>query len=113
MLKLFRRRRKQKSTIDTLVRQQADLEVEKQEIRDAQNEKNSKLENKIQQLENEACRNKQIADSKIADIDRLIQKGQEQMALEAKYYTNLTNDIRLQSLNVRTNPSAQDTKRGA
>lgn len=84
---------KQKSTIDTLMRRQSALQVEKQKIRDRQNEENSRIETKIKQLENDAYRAKQVADGKIADIDRLIKKGQEQMALEAKYYTNLTQEM--------------------
>lgn len=104
--------KQQKSTIDTLIRYQAQLEVEKQKIRDKQNEENALIENQIQTLENKASRNKQIADGKIADIDRLIKKGQEQMALEAKYYVGLTNDVRSKTDTLGTKVSHQDTKRG-
>lgn len=83
---------KQRSTIDTLLRIQSDLIVEKQRIRDKQNEENSRIETQIKELENKAYRLKQVADGKIEDIDRLIKKNQEQMALEAKYYSNLTNE---------------------
>lgn len=78
--------KQQKSAIDTLIRYQAQLEVKKEKIRDKQNEENALIENQIQALKNKASRNKQIADGKIADIDRLIKKSQKQMALVAKYY---------------------------
>lgn len=108
----IRKKYKQKSTIDVLIRRQDELEVEKQKIRDKQNEENALIENQIQQLENKASRNKQIADGKIADIDRLIRKGQEQMGVEAKYYVNLTNDVRQKIAEATNHVSVQDTKRG-
>ena len=109
---LTNKHKQQKSTIDTLIRYQAQLEVEKEKIRDKQNEENALIENQIQALENKASRNKQIADGKIADIDRLIKKGQEQMALEAKYYVSLTNDVKSKTDILSANASHQDTKRG-
>lgn len=79
-----------KVTIEKLMREQSRLLVKKQKIRDTQNEENSRIETNIREFENKAYRLKQIADGKIAAIDRLLQKNQEQLGLEAKYYNKLT-----------------------
>ena len=78
-----------KGIIEKLLREQSKLLVKKQEIRDAQDEENSRIETSIREAENRAYRLKQIADGKIATIDRLLKKNQEQMALESRYYNTL------------------------
>ena len=80
-----------KSKIDKLVCEQAKLIVKKQKVEDKQNETNSRIETEIKELENKAFRNKQIADGKIAELERQIAKNKEQIDLEARYYNRLAN----------------------
>lgn len=80
---------KKESTIDKLVKGNEQLVVERQKIKDKQNETNSKIETKIKELENLAYRNKQQADAAVANLTRKIEKNQEQIDLEAKYYNKI------------------------
>ena len=80
-----------RSKIDKLVCEQAKLIVKKQKVEDTQNETNSRIETEIKELENKAFRNKQIADGKIAELERQIAKNKEQIDLEARYYNRLAN----------------------
>ena len=65
------------------------LLVKKQKIQDRQNEQNSKIETQIKELENLAYRNKQVADGRIAEIDRLMEKNLKVMQLEADFYNRI------------------------
>lgn len=80
---------KKESTIDKLVKENERLVVERQKVKDKQNETNSKIETKIKELENLAYRNKQEADAETAKLTRKIEKNQEQIDLEAKYYNKI------------------------
>ena len=80
---------KKESTIDKLVKENEQLVVERQRIKYKQNETNSKIETKIKELENLAYRNKQQADAEVANLTRKIEKNQEQIDLEAKYYNKI------------------------
>lgn len=80
---------KNKSKIDALQILNAKLEVKKQKVKDRQNEQNSRIETKIKELENLSYRNKQVADGKIAEIDRLIEKNIKLMKLEADFYNKI------------------------
>lgn len=79
MFKIF------KSKIDKLVDKQAELENSKQKVRDRQNEANSKIETKVNALTQKAYRNKDRADSKIAEIDRQIEKNKKLINVEVDY----------------------------
>ena len=80
---------KNKSKIDNLTNENARLLVKKQKIQDRQNEENSKIETEIKELENLAFRKKQVADGKVAEIDRLIEKNIKVMQLEADFYNRI------------------------
>lgn len=80
--------------IDKLVKDNEVLVVERQRVQDKQNETNSKIETKIKELENLAYRNKQEADAKVAELTRRIEKNQEQIDLEAKYYNKVAKAIK-------------------
>lgn len=73
------------NNIDSLVRKQSKLEFNKTKTRDIQNEKNSRIENKMQRLQNIALRNKEKADNKIADIDRQMEKNSKLINIEVDY----------------------------
>lgn len=92
-------RNRHESKIDILVKEQSKLIVEKQKIKDSLNEENSRIETKIKELENLSYRNKQIADGKIAELDRKIKKGQDQIDLEANYYSDLVNNMQPKNQN--------------
>lgn len=83
-----------KNKIDRLVDAQARLIVKKQKIEDRKNETNSRIETEIKALENKAFRNKQIADGKLAELDREIAKNKEQISLEARYYNKLAGAVK-------------------
>lgn len=96
---------------DTLKEETLIIETKKLKIKDKQNETNSKIETKIKRLENLAyrkkqvadrqitelqnlaIRKKQIADGQIAEINVKIEKGKEEINLEAKYYNKLAKDV--------------------
>ena len=80
---------KNKNKIDELTNVNAMLLVKKQKIQDRQNEQNSKIETQIKELENLAYRNKQVADGRIAEIDRLMEKNLKVMQLEADFYNRI------------------------
>ena len=82
---------KKRNKIDELTNVNARLLVKKQKVQDRQNESNSKIETAIKELENLAYRNKQVADGKIAEIDRLIEKNLKVMQLEADFYNKIVN----------------------
>lgn len=82
--------------IDSLVRENAALKVLKQKLEDKKNEANSKLESKsnvldakAQALRDKALRNNEIYKNKVAEIDRIIEKNNKLMNLEADYYKQL------------------------
>lgn len=75
-----------RNKIEELTALNAKLVVKKQKIQDRQNEENSRIETKIRELENLAFRNKQIADGKVASIEREIEKNTKVMSLEADFY---------------------------
>jgi hypothetical protein len=83
--KVFRKENK----IDKLVRENEKIVVERQRVKDKQNETNSNIETKIKALEDLAFRNKQKADTKIANLTRKLDKNVEQIDLEAKYYNKV------------------------
>lgn len=83
--KIFRKENK----IDKLVRENEQIVVERQRVKDKQNETNSNIETKIKALEDLAFRNKQKADTKIANLTRKLDKNVEQIDLEAKYYNKV------------------------
>lgn len=85
---------KKESTIDKLVKENEQLVVERQRIKDKKNETNSKIETKIKELENLAYRNKQQADAAVANLTRKIEKNQEQIDLEAKYYNKIAKSFK-------------------
>ena len=74
-----------KNNIDALVKKQSELEFMKTKIRDQQNEKNARIENKMQRLENVALRNKVKADNEIADIERQMEKNAKLINIEVDY----------------------------
>jgi hypothetical protein len=79
MLKFF------KSKIDRLVDEQAELENTKQKVKDKQNEVNGKIETKVNALIQKSYRNKDKADSRIAEIDRKIEKNKKLINVEVAY----------------------------
>ena len=74
-----------KNNIDALVKKQSELEFMKTKIRDQQNEKNARIGNKMQRLENVALRNKVKADNEIADIERQMEKNSKLINIEVDY----------------------------
>lgn len=78
-----------KSRIDKLVDKASSLVIKKQNIEDKMHEKNSMIETKLKKLENKSFRNKQIADKKTAEIDRLLEKTNEDIKTEQKYYASI------------------------
>lgn len=80
--------------IDRLVKENERMVVARQKVQDRQNETNSSIETKIKELENLAYRNKQEADAKVAELTRKIEKNQEQIDLEAKYYNKVAKAIK-------------------
>ena len=80
---------KNRNKIDDLTNVNARLLVKKQKIQDRQNEENSKIETAIKELENLSFRKKQVADGKIAEIDRLMEKNLKVMQLEADFYNKI------------------------
>jgi hypothetical protein len=85
---------KKESKIDKLVKENEKIVVERQRVKDKQNETNSKIETKINELENLAYRNKQSADAEVAKLTRKLEKNQEQIDLEAKYYNKVAKAIK-------------------
>ena len=85
---------KKENRIDTLVKENEKMVVERQKVQDRQNETNSRIETEIKELENKAYRNKQEADAKVAELTRKIEKNQEQIDLEAKYYNKVAKAIK-------------------
>lgn len=81
--------RLKENKIDNLVRENEKIVVERQRVKDKQNETNSNIETKIKALEDLAYRNKQKADTKIANLTRKLEKNIEQIDLEAKYYNKV------------------------
>lgn len=84
------------NVIDSLVKDNASLEVLKQKLEDKKNEANSKLESKsnvldakAQALRDKALRNNEIYKNKVAEINRIIEKNNKLMNLEADYYKQL------------------------
>lgn len=108
---------------DNLKEETLIIETKKLKIKDKQNETNSKIETKIKKLENLAyrkrqvadrqitelqnlaIRKKQIADGQIAEINVKIEKGKEEINLEAKYYNRLAKDV-----NVKKSEPEQKSK---
>ena len=54
--------------------------------------KNSKIENKIDTLTNNAFVNKQTTEDKIANIDRMVRKITDQIKLEKEYSNDIGSD---------------------
>lgn len=84
------------NVIDSLVKDNASLEVLKQKLEDKKNEVNSKLEAKsnlldakAQALRDKAFRNNELYKNKVAEIDRIIEKNTKLMKLESDYYKKL------------------------
>ena len=80
--------------IDKMVKENEKLIVERQKVIDKKNEVNSKIETEMKRLDDLAFRNKQEADAKVAQLTRKIEKNQEQIDLEAKYYNKVANAIK-------------------
>ena len=83
MLEIF------KSKIDKLVSKNEQLVLQKTKIRDTQNSVNANLERKMNNLEKLAFRNKDKADSQIANIDRQIEKNKKLINIEVDYAKEL------------------------
>lgn len=83
-----------KSEIDKLVDNVSSLIIKKQNVKDRMHEKNSALETKLNKIENKTFRNKQIADKKVAEIDRLIEKTNEDIKTLQKYYASINNETK-------------------
>lgn len=83
---------KNKNKIEQLTKLNDKLMVKKQKVQDRQNEENSRIENEMTVLQNLAFRNKQIADGKIAEIDRLIEKNKQLMELEVEFDKKIIDD---------------------
>lgn len=88
---------KKENTIERLTKENAKLELRKQQLEDEKNRKNSEittkvsaLETKIKSLNDEALRNNEECAVEKLEIDRLIKKNRGQMELEAKFYAELT-----------------------
>ena len=86
--------RKERNTIDRMVKENEQLKLEKQMVQDRQNEENSRIETAIRELENKAFRNKQVADTRVAELERKIEKNEKQIKLEAEYYDKLAKAIK-------------------
>ena len=86
-----------KSRIDKLVDKASKLVIKKQNIEDKMHEKNSVIETKLNKLENKSFRNKQIADRKVAEINRLVVKTNEDIKTEQKYYASINTETKTTS----------------
>lgn len=86
--------KREKNTIDRMVKENEQLKLEKQRVIDNQNEENSRIETAIRELENKAFRNKQVADTRVAELDRRIEKNEKQIKLEAEYYDKIAKAIK-------------------
>ena len=82
------------SKIDKLVRKKAKHIAERQKTIDDRDETMADIENKIEGLQNKAFQYKQVSDSKIAEFDRLIKKDQDEIELEARYYSSVAKEVK-------------------
>lgn len=78
-----------KSKIDKLADKVSSLVIKRQNVEDKMHEKNSTIETKLKKLENKSFRNKQLADKKVAEIDRLTEKTNEDIKTLQKYYASI------------------------
>ena len=85
--------------IDRLVNAQERYKVKRQKVDDKTNAKNSaigckitKMEDKIQRLQDKALVNRKAADNKMALIDRKLKKIKGQLQLEVKYNNSIVEE---------------------
>lgn len=78
-----------KSKVDCLVAENESLKIERQNVLDRQNERNSAIETKLKKLENKAFQNKSEADAAIAEIERKIDKNNQLIKIEIEYANSI------------------------
>ena len=83
-LNLFR------SKVNKLVDKRDELIFKRQKIEDKKNLTNSRIENKIRDLENKAWRNQIIATNKIDDINRKLEKAERDIISEKDYVNSIS-----------------------
>lgn len=83
-VKLFR------SKVNKLVDKRAELIFKRQKIEDKKNLTNSRIENKIRDLENKAWRNQIIATNRIDDINRKLEKAERDIISEKDYVNSIS-----------------------
>lgn len=79
-----------KSRVNKLVDKRDRLTFKRQKIEDQKNLTNSKIENKIRDLENKAWRNQIITTNKIDDINRKLEKTERDILSEKDYVNSIT-----------------------
>ena len=79
----------QKSRIDELVKQKAELLFKQQKREDKINEENKKLESRIEKLKNKKFRNDVKLDDEKAETDRQVKRLNRLIDLERDYVNSL------------------------
>lgn len=79
-----------KSRVNGLVDKRDRLTFKRQKIEDQKNLTNSKIENKIRDLENKAWRNQIVTSNKIDDINRKLEKTERDILSEKDYVNSIT-----------------------
>ena len=79
-----------KSKVNKLVDKRDELIFKRQKIEDKKNLTNSRIENKIRDLENKAWRNQIIATNKIDDINRKLEKAERDIISEKDYVNSIS-----------------------
>lgn len=79
-----------KSRVNKLVDKRDSLTFKRQKIEDKKNLTNSKIENKIRDLENKSWRNQIITTNKIDDINRKLEKTERDILSEKDYVNSIT-----------------------
>ena len=79
-----------KSKVNKLVDKRDELIFKRQKIEDKKNLTNSRIENKVRDLENKAWRNQIIATNKIDDINRKLEKAERDIISEKDYVNSIS-----------------------
>lgn len=79
-----------KSKVNKLVDKRDELIFKRQKIEDQKNLTNSRIENKMRDLENKAWRNQIIATNKIDDINRKLEKVERDIISEKDYVNSIS-----------------------
>lgn len=79
-----------KSKVNKLVDKRDNLIFKRQKIEDKKNLTNSRIENKMRDLENKAWRNQIIATNKIDDINRKLEKAERDIISEKDYVNSIS-----------------------